>query len=104
MTTMPKARAAIVSIVKYPSSIPFTNGAEAYFSAGIACGSSSRIKPVRQSTAMESSNIGVNSWPIRSTSFEGFKLSQYTRAKKRPVNSHITKDPLSGKNGFAPIS
>lgn len=56
---------------------------------------------------IESNKIGVNIFPIRSTSLDGFKLSQYTIAKNMIVYTNSTRlleRIVSGKKELTPIS
>lgn len=83
ITTIPNANEAMVSIVKYPSIKPVKNGALSYFSVTLPKDGSRLNNPVKPIKAIVSNKNGVSKLPIRSTIFAGFKLSQYTSAKRQ---------------------
>ena len=104
--TIPKFNAAIVSIVKYPSKKPVTNGEFTYVPVASPYEPKGLNTEPITITNIKVNNVGVNTFPIRSTNLFGDNESQYATEKNIKVNIKraMVSDIWLGRYGDTTIS
>ena len=95
-----------MSIVKYPSKKPVTNGEFTYAPVASPYEPNGLKNAPITITNIKVNNVGVNTFPIRSTNLVGDNESQYATEKNTKVNNKraMVSDIWLGKYGDTTIS